>query len=97
MSSPEYQNAKKALHSIYLVVKNGNHDIRIKKLEIVRQAALKATSKRNVGLPSGHVKSESASPLQLVVHFVGGEPHLAQLKLKAFFCEQCQLSQLLLP
>jgi hypothetical protein len=40
VSSPDYQNAEKALHSIYFVVKNGNHDIRIKKLEIVRRTGM---------------------------------------------------------
>jgi hypothetical protein len=38
---PNYQKAEKALHSVYLVVKNGNHDLRIKKLEAARQTALK--------------------------------------------------------
>lgn len=38
---PQYQNAERALHSVYLVVKNGNHDLRIKKLDAARQAALK--------------------------------------------------------
>jgi len=40
-------------------------------------------------LRSEHVKT--ASPLQRVVHFVGGEPHLAQLKTKAFFGEERRL------
>lgn len=38
---PQYQAAEKALHSVYLVVKNGNHDARIKKLEVARQDAIK--------------------------------------------------------
>lgn len=38
---PNYQHAEKALHSVYLVVKNGNHDTRIKKLEMARHTALK--------------------------------------------------------
>jgi hypothetical protein len=38
---PLYQAAEKALHSVYMVVKNGNHDARIKKLEAARQDAIK--------------------------------------------------------
>ena len=45
-------------------------------------------------LPSEQVKTASA--LQLVVHFVGREPHLAQLKAKAFFGEGREISELLL-
>ena len=37
---------------------------------------------------------KTASALQLVVHFVGREPHLAQLKTKAFFGEEREISEL---
>ena len=40
-------------------------------------------------LLSEHVKT--ASPFQLVVHFLGRESHLAQLKTKAFFGEEREI------
>ena len=40
-------------------------------------------------LLSEHVRT--ASPLQLVVRFVGREPHLAQLKTKTFFGEEREI------